>query len=194
MPIIRLDSEGKWIQCNTPIMNRKPDYRYCPQCGGQLLPKKIKPQEPERLVCSRCEFVFYLDPKVAACVVTEIEGKIVLLRRAIPPEYGKWVIPGGFVDQGEAVADAAVRETWEEVRLRVRISSLLGVYSYPQTPVVVIVYAAEVNGGLLQAADESLAADLFAPEEIPWEDLAFLSTREALRDYLKKYHPDKPTG
>jgi len=175
-------------------MNIQPDYRYCPQCGGRLHLKKIKLREPQRLVCDRCAFIFYLDPKVAACVVTEIGGGIVLLRRAIPPEYGKWVIPGGFVDQGEAVADAAVRETWEEVRLRVQIRALLGVYSYPQTPVVVIVYAAEVVDGVLEAADESLAAGLFAPAEIPWEDLAFVSTRAALSDYLKKYHPDKRTG
>jgi len=163
-------------------------YRFCPRCGGQFFSKQVKPGEPKRLVCSRCDFIFYLDPKIAACTIVEIEEKIVLLQRAIPPEFGKWVIPGGFVDFGEPVPAAAVRETWEEVRLKVDITDLVGVYSYPQIPVVVVVYKALVREGHLQAADESLAAGMFAPGEIPWEKLAFSSTRDALKDYFKKHH------
>ncbi|MEW6673852.1 MAG: NUDIX hydrolase [Thermodesulfobacteriota bacterium] len=163
-------------------------YRFCPCCGGPLLSKQIKPGEPKRLVCVRCDFIFYLDPKIAACSIVEIDGKIVLLQRGIHPEYGKWVIPGGFVDLGEPVSVAAVRETWEEVRLKVEIVDLVGVYSYPHMPVVVIVYETAVRGGSVQAGDESLAAGLFAPGEIPWQQLAFSSTRDALRDYLKKHH------
>jgi len=171
-------------------MDYQNTYRFCPRCGGPFHSRQVKPGEPNRLVCSRCEFIFYLDPKIAACAIVEIEEKIVLLQRGIPPEYGKWVIPGGFVDLGEPVPVAAVRETWEEVRLKVEIVDLVGVYSYPQTPVVVIVYEAVVRDGILQAADESLAAEMFAPGEIPWEKLAFSSTRDALRDYFKKHHPD----
>ncbi|MDF1591387.1 MAG: NUDIX hydrolase, partial [Desulfobacterales bacterium] len=89
-------------------------YRFCPRCGGQFLLKRVKPGEPKRLVCASCEFIFYLDPKIAACAIVEIEAQIVLLQRGIPPEFGKWVIPGGFVDLGEPVPVAAVRETWEE--------------------------------------------------------------------------------
>ena len=171
-------------------MDRHNTYRFCPSCGGQFLSKLVKQGEPKRLVCSRCDFIFYLDPKIAACAIVEIEEKIVLLQRGIPPGFGKWVIPGGFVDLGEPVPVAAVRETWEEVCLKVEIVDLVGVYSYPQTPVVVIVYAAVVRDGILQAADESLAAGMFAPGEIPWEKLAFSSTRDALRDYFKKHHPE----
>jgi ADP-ribose pyrophosphatase YjhB (NUDIX family) len=171
-------------------MYRYKTYRFCPQCGGRIQPKQLKKEEPQRLVCSRCDFVFYLDPKVAACVIIEIEKKIVLLKRGIPPEFGKWVMPGGFVDLGEPAPDAAVREAWEEVRLKVEIGNLVGVYSYHRKPVVVIVYEAAVKDGSLQAADETLAVDLFAPSEIPWERLAFSSTRDALGDYLKKYYPN----
>jgi len=172
------------------LMDIQNTYRFCPRCGGQFLSRQVKAGEPERLVCSYCDFIFYLDPKIAACAIVEIKGKIVLLQRGISPGFGKWVIPGGFVDLGEPVPIAAARETWEEVRLKVEIVDLVGVYSYPQTPVVVIVYAAVVRDGRLQAADESLAAGMFAPGEIPWEKLAFSSTRDALRDYLKKHHPE----
>ncbi|MDP2643817.1 MAG: NUDIX hydrolase [Desulfobacterales bacterium] len=171
-------------------MHRNPNYSFCPQCGGQMTHKLLKKGEPKRLVCSACEFVFYLDPKVAACVITEVENKIVILKRAIPPEIGKWVIPGGFVDVGETVPAAAARETLEEVRLHVEIGPLVGVYSYPDTPVVVIVYEAQVINGVVGAADEALEVDLVAPSEIPWERLAFTSTRQALRDYLRRHYPE----
>src|SRR5688572_3910119 len=94
-------------------------YRFCPRCGGALEARLLKDSEPARLVCTGCEFVFYLDPKVAACTICMVDGGIVLLRRGIEPQYGKWVFPGGFVDRGEIVSDAAVRETREEVNLRV---------------------------------------------------------------------------
>jgi ADP-ribose pyrophosphatase YjhB (NUDIX family) len=165
------------------------EYRFCPRCAGGLELRLIKGGEPERLVCAGCGFVFYLDPKVAACTIAMIDGGIVLLRRAIEPALGKWVFPGGFVDRGETVAAAAVRETLEEVNLRVGLTGILDAYSYAGSQVVVIVYAAEVLGGDLQACDECLEVRTFAPEDIPWSDLAFESTREALRDYVHRFFP-----
>jgi 8-oxo-dGTP diphosphatase len=165
------------------------DYRFCPRCAGELERRVIKDREPARLVCSRCEFVFYLDPKVAACTISLWNGGIVLARRAIEPSLGKWVFPGGFVDRGETVAAAAVRETLEEVNLRVSLTGILDAYSYPGSQVVVIVYAAEVVDGRLATGDECLEVRTFAPEDIPWEDLAFESTREALRDYVRRFFP-----
>jgi ADP-ribose pyrophosphatase YjhB (NUDIX family) len=164
-------------------------YRFCPQCGGSLEARLLKDSEPTRLVCTGCEFVFYLDPKVAACTICMVDGGIVLLRRGIEPQYGKWVFPGGFVDRGELVTDAAVRETREEVNLRVGITGILDAYSFPGTEVVVIVYAAEVLGGTPEAGDETLEVRVFPPEELPWDELAFESTRAALRDYLRRFFP-----
>ena len=163
------------------------EYSFCPRCGGPLTSRKLKPTEPERLVCTVCGFVFFLDPKVAAGTLFTIEGKIPLLQRSIEPSYGKWVFPGGFVDRGEAIRDAAVRETREEAHLEVRLVSLLNVYSYSGSPVVLVVYAAEVIGGKLEAGDECLDVGLFAPEDIPWWELAFPSTREAVGEYVERF-------
>jgi ADP-ribose pyrophosphatase YjhB (NUDIX family) len=170
------------------------EYLFCPKCGGPLESKIIKVSEPTRLVCSKCQFVFFLDPKVAACTIIHLENGIVLLQRGIEPGYGKWVFPGGYVDRGETVPDAAVREAWEEVNLRVRLLSLLGLYSYRQSPVVVVVYLAESMGGNLKAADEALDVKLFPQTEIPWEELAFPSTHEALRDYVNKLQVERAVG
>jgi ADP-ribose pyrophosphatase YjhB (NUDIX family) len=164
-------------------------YRFCPKCGGGLQARSLKQGEPSRLVCAACSFVFYLDPKVAACTIATLDGGVVLLKRSIEPALGKWVFPGGFVDRGEAVHEAAVRETLEESGLKVGLSGVLDVYSFPEYEVVVVVYAAEVIGGALEARDECLEAQAFPPEAIPWEDLAFESTRAALRDYLRRFYP-----
>lgn len=160
------------------------DYRFCPRCGGALDLRSLKAGEPERLVCRACGFVFFLDPKVASGVVFPLNGGIVLVQRAIEPRYGKWVFPGGYVDRGESLEAAALREVQEECGLEVRLTRLLGAYSYPGNAVIVIVYAGEVTGGALRTDDESLDARPFAPAEIPWDQLAFPSTAQALRDYL----------
>jgi len=160
------------------------EFRFCPKCGGALVRRRIKATEPARRVCETCTFIFYDDPKVAACTIPVLDNKIVLLKRGIEPSYGKWVFPGGFLDSGERVEDAAIRETWEEVNLRVEVSRLLNVYSYPGYPVIVVVYLARVIGGQLQAMDETLEVQTFAPAEVPWDELAFPSTRDALTEYV----------
>jgi len=167
----------------------KDAYRYCPRCAGGLERRTLKDGEPERLVCDKCGFIFYLDPKVAAGTICLVDGGLVLLRRAIEPQLGKWVFPGGFVDRGESVPEAAVRETVEEANLRVSLTGILDVYSFQGHEVVVVVYAADVVGGTLEARDESLEARAFAPEAIPWDELAFASTHLALRDYLHRFFP-----
>jgi 8-oxo-dGTP diphosphatase len=159
-------------------------YKFCPQCGGRLEQRIIQPKEPPRLVCRDCGFVFYLDPKLAAIAIIPWEDGLVLARRAIEPGYGLWVAPGGFVDVGERVEDAVVREVREEVFLDVRINRLLNIYSYPGRTTVIVAYVAEVIAGRPGGGDETLEARIFRPDEIPWEEIAFTSTRDALRDYL----------
>jgi ADP-ribose pyrophosphatase YjhB (NUDIX family) len=164
-------------------------YRFCPRCGAPLELRRLKDGEPERLQCTACAFVFYLDPKLAACTIFMVDGGIVLLRRSIEPGLGLWVFPGGHVDRGETVPAAAVRETLEECGVRVSLTGILDAYSFPGREVVVIVYAAHPEGGQLQAGDECSEARAFAPESLPWDELAFDSTRAALRDYLRRFFP-----
>lgn len=163
------------------------EYRFCPRCGGALERRLLKANEPRRLVCQSCSFIFYQDPKVVAGTVFTLDGGIVLLKRGVEPALGKWVFPGGYVDRGESVRAAAVRETKEECQLDVKLGPLLNVYSYQRSPNVIVVYAAEVVGGTLAAADESLEARIFSRQEIPWDQLGFDSTRDALNDYIKLY-------
>jgi 8-oxo-dGTP diphosphatase len=170
------------------------EFRYCPRCGGGLERRTVKPMEPKRLVCQACSFIFYQDPKVVAGTVFTLDGGIVLLKRGVEPAMGKWVFPSGYVDRGESVQDAAIRETKEESNLNVKLGSLLNVYSYRRSPNVIVVYTAEVIDGALTAADESVEAQTFRPAEIPWNDLAFESTKDALHDYIKLYPVTEKSG
>jgi ADP-ribose pyrophosphatase YjhB (NUDIX family) len=160
-------------------------YRFCPLCGGSLESRLLKGGEPERLVCARCGFVFYLDPKVAVGTIVRTDrDRLVLVRRAIEPGYGKWVFPGGYVDRGEPLTAAAIREAREECGFDVRLDALVNIYSYAGRAPVIVVYSATVIGGALCGDEECLETALVDAADIPWADLAFQSTRDGLRDYL----------
>ena len=90
-----------------------------------------------------------------------------LVRRAIEPGYGLWVFPGGYVDRGEEVTAAARREAREEAGLDVRLDGLVNIYSYPERPLIIIVYSATWIGGELCTDEESLEARLFPPRRFP---------------------------
>ena len=165
--------------------NESHAYRFCPRCGGTLERRVLKATDPERLVCVACGFVFYLDPKIAVGTIIRTESRaIVLVRRAIDPGYGRWVFPGGYVDRGEPLTVAAIREALEECGLDVRLDGLVNIYSYPGRAPVIVVYAATALGGTLRVDEEGLETTAFEPSAIPWDELAFRSTAEGLRDYL----------
>ena len=157
--------------------------RYCPLCGGALGREPVPPDHRAQAVCTRCRFIFYLNPKVVAGTLPEQDGRVLLTRRTINPGRGLWTFPGGFVDFGESVSDAALRETFEETGLSLDLPGLHAVYSYPAAPII-IVYRARVVGGTLTPCDENDLVEWRAPREIPWDALAFPSTREALREWV----------
>jgi 8-oxo-dGTP diphosphatase len=157
--------------------------RFCPLCAGPLRRAPVPPDLREQAVCTKCEFVFYLNPKVVAGTIPEQDGRILLTRRSINPGRGLWTFPGGFVDFGETVTDAAMRETFEETGLKVELTGLHNVYSYPGAPVI-IVYRAGVIGGTLTTCAENDLLEWVRPDAIPWDTLAFPSTREALREWV----------
>jgi len=164
-------------------------------CSAPLESRLLKATEPPRLVCPSCGFVFYLDPKVAVgTIIRDERNQVVLVRRAIEPGYGLWVFPGGYVDRGEQVHAAAIREAREEAGLEIRLDELINVYSYPGKAPVIIVYAATMIGGCLACDDEGLEARFFSPDEIPWGELAFQSTQDALKELFGGAKRPRPTS
>jgi ADP-ribose pyrophosphatase YjhB (NUDIX family) len=167
----------------------RPDtVRFCPLCGAGVVQRVVSRDMREHPVCGGCGFVFYLHPKLVAITIPVREGRVLLARRAIEPAHGLWTFPGGYVDWGEDVATAAQREMREEVGLDLAPEGLVGIYSYPAAPVVIVAYHVTLPHGLEAAADSQEVSEvrLFAREDIPWDALAFRSTREALADWFAR--------
>jgi ADP-ribose pyrophosphatase YjhB (NUDIX family) len=143
-------------------------HAFCPACGAQL---EAGSGPGGRPACPRCGFIRYDNPKVATGVVVERDGQILLVRRNHEPMLGRWSFPSGFVDAGEAVLEAAVREVREETGVEVRINRLLGVYSRPGETVVFIAYAGVIVDGTPAPGDEAFEVGLFPPDALP--ELAF---------------------
>jgi ADP-ribose pyrophosphatase YjhB (NUDIX family) len=122
---------------------------------------------------------------LVAGAIVELDGRIVLIQRAIEPGYGKWTFPGGFVERGEVAEAAAVRETLEETGLRIRTSGIVGLYSYEGQIPAIAVFAARVTGGEPEPLDETLDVRAFPRDGLPWAEMAFPSTEHALKDYLR---------
>ena len=96
---------------------------------------------------------------------------------------GKWTFPGGFVDLGESVDMAARREAREELEIEIELGGLVGVYSRADDRIVLVVFAARALG-TPRTTEEATEVRAYAPDEIPWDELAFWSTGQALRDLL----------
>jgi 8-oxo-dGTP diphosphatase len=152
---------------------------YCPYCTTSVEQRELSGRD--RPFCPTCETGFFEDPKLAVAVVIERDGKVALQRRTIDPGMGLWTFPSGFVDRGEPVEEAAVREAWEEVGLKVRLQRLLGLYSSAGETVVLAVYVASPEAGRLQSLDENDAVGFFAPEELP--ELAFPNDHAIIRTW-----------
>ncbi len=163
------------------------DLLYCFVCGNKLRKEPIPGDKKKRLVCVSCRHISYTNPKsVAGLIPLMPDGRVALLRRNLEPGFGKWSFPAGFQELGESSTDAAARETMEEICARAKATRLLGVYSYPESNVVTVVYVGKVlRGERPHPGVESIEVKYFRPAEIPWKDLAFRSTREALKDWVK---------
>ena len=156
-------------------------------CGGALEMRIVVPDHKENKVCTKCGFVYFLGPKlVAGCLIADGD-RTLLLRRGLEPSLGKWTYPGGFVDLGETPEKCALRETVEEVGMTVKDPELLGIYADRQDPmpIIVVTYLAKPGAETPILTPEATEVRYFSVDEIPWHDLAFDTTVQALEAWVK---------
>ena len=155
--------------------------RFCPQCGTALQHEPIA--DRVRPVCPGCGFIFYLNPLVAAGTLVERDGRVALVKRGVEPGRDLWGLPAGYVEADETAEEAAVRETREETHLGVELEGLLDAFSFGVEPDrgVLLIYAANLVSGTLEAGDDALDARWFGPDELP--EIAFRTHREVLRKW-----------
>ena len=158
------------------------DFNYCPRCGAALNHEarfgKVRP------VCPQCGWIHFVDPKVAAAVLIEQDGRVLLVRRGNEPFRGLWTLPAGFINGGEDPAEAAARECLEETGLKVRVTRVLDIISgkeHPRGADFNIVYQAEVIDGELKPDDDADAVEWFGRENLPV--LAFRATQKVLESF-----------
>lgn len=137
--------------------------------------------ERERLVCEKCDFIHYDNPRIIVGAVCTWEGRYLMCKRAIAPRRGFWTLPAGFMEVGETAADGAAREAWEEARVRLEIDGLLAVYDVLHVGQVQLIYRARLATPDYAAGTESLEVDLYDWDRIPWDELAFPTVRWALQ-------------
>lgn len=159
--------------------------KFCSNCA-QPVTLGIPPGDHlPRFVCSSCGIIHYENPRIIAGCVIEHEGKILLCKRAIEPRHGYWTTPAGFMENGESVQQAAAREAMEEALADVRIGSLLAIVNVLRAHQVHIMFRATLATSAFGIGPESLESRLYAEQEIPWPELAFLSVEFALQRYLE---------
>lgn len=158
------------------------EFNYCPRCGSLVIQElrfgRVRP------ICPDCGWIHFVDPKVAAAVLIEEDGRVLLVRRVNEPFRGLWTLPAGFINGGEDPAEAAERECLEETGLTVHVKRVLDIISgkeHPRGADFIIIYQAEVVEGDMKPDDDADAVEWFARDQLP--PLAFRATQKVLESF-----------
>ena len=153
--------------------------KYCSSCASEMV---LKPFEnTNRFFCTDCDRMEFIDPKVVTGVLFTINSEVVLVQRNLEPQRGKWTFPAGFVDRGEKVENAAIREVFEETGFIVELDKLVGVYSQEDDPIILIVFSGHIVGGERTDNSEVQSIQTFPLDKLPV--LAFDRDRKIIQDW-----------
>lgn len=163
---------------------------FCSNCGHKTAEKIPLGDHQVRRVCTQCNTIHYVNPKVICGALALWEDKVLLCRRAIEPRYGLWTLPAGYMELFETMEQGAARETREEAEAEVNIQQLYCMYNIPRIGQIYVLFKSELVGGEFGAGEETIESRLFSEDEIPWNDLAFPSVERTLLHYFA----DRKTG
>ena len=163
---------------------------FCNKCGHTVKYQEVPDDHRKRYVCTHCETIHYQNPNIVTGALPIWEDKVLLCKRGIQPRIGYWNVPGGYLENGETVEEGAVREVYEETLTTVEIIGLHTVYSIPRINQVYMHFLANLKTLDYQITPESTEIELFTEAEIPWNDIAFPSSKFT----LKKFFEDRKKG
>ena len=160
------------------------EIEYCSFCGGKLVDRRVEGRI--RSVCSQCGAVNYRNPIPSiAAVITDDDGRLLLVKRSVEPEVGLWCLPGGFMELGESPDETVRREVLEETGLTVEVGDIFDACSKIEGyhgDVVIMAYTARALEGELVAGDDASEADYFPVDQLP--QIAFLSHIRFIEKYF----------
>ena len=155
--------------------------KYCSECGAEVTLEIPSGDNRPRYICSQCETIHYSNPKIVAGCIPVWQDKILLCKRAIEPRHGLWTLPAGFMENDESTVEAAMRETMEEAGARVAVRDLYTMISLVHINQVYMMFLADMKDTDFSPGEESLETELFAEEDIPWDEIAFPVIEETMR-------------
>lgn len=154
---------------------------FCPNCGQANVQRVPEGDNRPRAVCGACSAIHYQNPKMVVGCIVEQDGQILLCKRAIEPRHGYWTVPAGYLELGESTIEGAARETREEALANVEIIAPYSHFDIPHIGQAYLIYRARLSEPDFGAGVESLETQLFAPDAIPWDELAFHAVTFSLR-------------
>ena len=167
---------------------RKPvgsEINFCPNCGNSVVAEVPPGDNLPRYVCRSCSTIHYENPRVVVGCIPEHSGSILLCKRSIHPRLGYWTVPAGFMELEETLAEAAMRETWEEARAKVTLGPILAIVDVTHARQVHIFFRAKLPAAEFEAGHETSEVRLFSFAELPWDEISFPSVKIALEHLLK---------
>lgn len=163
---------------------------FCSQCGASVSLRVPTGDHLPRYTCDRCSTIHYQNPKIVAGCIAEWHDTILLCKRAIEPQLGRWTLPAGFMENNETTHEAAARETREEAQANVTNLGLYSMHSLPHISQVYLIFRGQLVAGAAAPGPESLEVKLCRENEIPWDDIAF----SVIREVLELYFADRKRG
>ena len=159
--------------------------RYCSTCGAGVEKRIPSGDDHLRYVCKICGNIHYQNPKLVVGCVPEYQDRILICRRNIEPCRDKWTLPAGFLENGETVRAGALRETYEEARVRVDIIAPYRLFDLAFVNQLYLMFRASIRVPDFGPTPESSEVKLVYEKEIPWEDIAFPVIKKTLRQYFR---------
>ena len=160
-------------------------FKHCKACGSPVHYVVPADDNRERATCTVCAAIHYENPLNVVGTLPVWKDKVLLCRRNIEPRHGFWTLPAGFMELGETTAEGALRETIEEAGARVEMGSLFTVLNIVRAGQVHLFYLARLLDLRFDPGPETIEAAMFTESQIPWEELAFRTTRVTLERYFE---------
>ncbi|PXW94758.1 ADP-ribose pyrophosphatase YjhB (NUDIX family) [Sphaerotilus hippei] len=164
--------------------------RHCRECGSPVTYRVPDDDNRERATCLACTTIHYENPLNVVGTLPVWEDQVLLCRRNIEPRRGLWTLPAGFMELGETTAEGALRETIEEAGARIELGGLYTVLNVARVGQVHLFYRARLLDTRFDPGPETIEAQLFREDEVPWDELAFRTVRVT----LERYFADRRSG
>ena len=168
----------------TRVMFAPRSIKHCRACGSAVAYRTPADDNRERATCTVCETIHYENPLNVVGTVPVLDGRVLLCRRNIEPRRGFWTLPAGFMELGETTEQGALRETVEESGAHVALEGLFSLINVVRVGQVHLFYRARMLDDDFVPGPESLEARLFDEAGVPWDEIAFRTTRMTLEFFF----------